>query len=307
MSLTREPPTTTAIPGPTDPAARRRIWALLAVAVVCVAAFGVVAAFLKSHGWTSPFDQGVNLLMRNLRNPWTTQFMWVMSLPGDPPVIAPLTVVASLVLAIWGWRSGAVLLALTMVSEAAVQSLESSAFARPRPPAEFALIQRPTTLSFPSGHAWASLLLASVLGLVLWRTLPKHRSVRVVIVCAVVVVAMLVGVSRVYLGVHWPSDVAGGWMMAVVSLVVARAIYLWVVKRFCIKERGSTLGPGWFRIAVTALGVVLAVGLLVYDAGLNPLLPRGSQGQGPRAHAATDVTRSPDRPTSARERQATCA
>jgi PAP2 superfamily len=122
---------------------------------------------------------------------------------------------------------------------------------------------------------------------------------------AVAVVAVFVGVSRVYLGVHWPSDVAGGWIMAVVSL--ARAIYLWVVKRFGINERGSALGAGWFRIAVTALGVVLAVGLLVYDAGLNPLVPRASQGQEPRAHAATDVTRSPDRPTSARERQATCA
>jgi undecaprenyl-diphosphatase len=289
-SRTPEQPTPAAVPGPVDPRERRRrIALLLGVAAVCLAAFAGLATVLMTHGWTSSFDQSVIGFVRSIRAPWLTRLMWAASLPGDPPVIAPLTLIATLLLVAWGWRPGAVLLLVTMLAEAVVQSAVSGAFARHRPPASFALIQVPTTLSFPSGHAWASLLLASVVGLVLWRTLPPHWSVRVAIISMVTVVAMLVGASRVYLGVHWPTDVAGGWLMAVVSLVVAGAIYLWVVKRFKIKERGKSLDPMWLRVLLTVLGLLLVLGLLVYDASLNPMTPHALQGQNPRIQSAVVV------------------
>jgi hypothetical protein len=199
--------------------------------------------------------------------------MWVVSLPGDPPVIAPITVVAALLLAMWGLRAGAVLLLATMAGEAVVQHFVEVAFARARPPASFALIQLPAAFAFPSGHAWASLLLASVLGLVLWRSLPRNWTIRVAIVSGVVLVALLVGSSRVYLGVHWGTDVLGGWIMAVLSFVAVSALYLWVVKRFHIKELDPPLGRLWLRVTATGIGLVLAVGLLAYDARLDPLAP----------------------------------
>lgn len=293
-SHTPELPTPAAVPGPVDPRERRRrIALLLGVAVVCSAAFAALAATLIAHGWTSSFDQTVIVFVRNIRAPWLTVLMWAASLPGDPPVIAPLTLIATLILIAWGWRAGAVLLLLTMVGEAVVQTAVSVAFARHRPPVSFALIRVPTTLSFPSGHAWASLLLASVMGLVLWRTLPPHWSVRVAIVSVVTAVAMLVGASRVYLGVHWPTDVVGGWLMAVVSLVVAGAIYLWVVKRFKIKERARPLDPVWLRVLLTVLGALLVAGLLVYDGSLNPMTPGALHGQIDRIQSARIVCSAP--------------
>ena len=287
-SQTPERPTPAAVPGPVDPRERRRrIAVLLGVAVVCSVAFAALAATLIAHGWASSFDQSVIGFVRNIRAPWLTVLMWAASLPGDPPVIAPLTLIATLVLFAWGWRPGAVLLLLTMVGEAVAQTAVSVAFARHRPPIAFALIQLPTTLSFPSGHAWASLLLASVMGLVLWRTLPRHWSVRLAIVSMVTALAALVGASRVYLGVHWPTDVVGGWLMAVVSLVVAGAIYLWVVKRCKIKELGRPVDPLWLRVLLTVIGAVLIAGLLVYDASLNPMTPGALHGQNPRIQSAS--------------------
>jgi membrane-associated phospholipid phosphatase len=186
-----------------------------------------------------------------------------------------------------------VLLVATMSGEAVVQHYVSVAFGRSRPPVSFALIQQPATLAFPSGHAWASLLLTAVLGLVLWRTISKGWAVRGTILVGVVALSLLVGASRVYLGVHWPTDVVGGWILAVFSLVVAGAAYLAIVKRFHISERGDPFFPRWVRVGATTLGVVLVLALLVYDAGLNPLTHRAlkSQVQGPyiaRSFSKTD-------------------
>jgi undecaprenyl-diphosphatase len=251
-----------------------------AVAVALLAAFTVLAWVLKSQGWTSPVDESVSFLVRPWRNAWLTRFMWVASLPGDRPVIAPFTVMTAVILAIWGLRPGAVLLLVTMTGEALIQSMVATTLARPRPPAEFALIRKPVAFSFPSGHSWASLLFVLILGLVLWRTLPKHWSVRVAILSVASALALLVGASRVYLGVHWPSDVLGGWILALFSFVVASAVYLWVVERFDIHERGAPWGPRWFRVAATAAVLVIAVGLMVYGAMLDPLTRSALQARG---------------------------
>jgi undecaprenyl-diphosphatase len=274
MANERHPPRS-APPGPVNPRARRRRIALyIAIAVACLIAFWALAAFLVANNWLAPFDQSVNAFVRSIRAPWLNTAMWLASLPGDPPVIAPMTIIVALILAMWGWRSGAVLLVAAMAGEAVVQRFVSISFARIRPPLKFALIKPPVTLSFPSGHAWATLLLTALLGLILWRTISRRWPVRSMILAAVVALTLIVGASRVYLGVHWPTDVVGGWILAVFSLVLAGALYLWLVKRFEIKELMPPLGTLSMRVALTALGVALVLALLVYDASLNPLLGR---------------------------------
>ena len=81
--------------------------------------------------------------------------------------------------------------------------------------------------SFPSGHAtsnlifWAALLILASRVLILRGKPSAATWVRVI--CAVI--ALLIGVSRVYLGVHYPSDVFGGWLLAALLLIVCFALY----------------------------------------------------------------------------------
>ena len=127
--------------------------------------------------------------------------------------------VTALLLA-WGRRSQAGLLAATLLAGLLAQVVLKALLSRPRPPAAFALIKLPASASFPSGHALMSLLFAGVIVFVLWRALPGVRE-RMATVSVAALIVLAVGLSRVYLGAHWPSDVIASWSLGMAILVLA--------------------------------------------------------------------------------------
>jgi undecaprenyl-diphosphatase len=86
------------------------------------------------------------------------------------------------------------------------------AFARPRPPMADWVAASPSGHSYPSGHAFTSAAAAGLLGWALMRGV--RRSVALPLTVALGVAAVAVGLTRIYLGVHWPLDVLGGWCLA---------------------------------------------------------------------------------------------
>jgi undecaprenyl-diphosphatase len=80
-----------------------------------------------------------------------------------------------------------------------------------------------TNASFPSGHAMMAAVVYLTLGVLLARTQPK-RAVRIYLIALSVFITILVGISRVYLGVHWPTDVLAGW-----TLGAAWALLFWLI------------------------------------------------------------------------------
>jgi undecaprenyl-diphosphatase len=117
---------------------------------------------------------------------------------------------ASAVIALWLWyagraRAGSVLLAVTLTGRLLGEA-QKYWIARARPAMEPHLVVVKTS-SFPSGHATSSMIFYVALALLLMGA-GRRRGASV---AAAIMLSLLIGTSRVMLGVHWPSDVVGGW------------------------------------------------------------------------------------------------
>lgn len=223
------------------------------------------------------YDAAVTGLMVAFRTPNLTRFMWAFTVAGDAISIAVLTAMVTLVLLAWGKRAYALLVPAAMVSAFALETALKGVFGRPRPPQALALIHTPGSFSFPSGHAFESLVffgLVAFIGVLSTRT----GWARALVVVLAGFAALPVGLSRIYLGVHWMTDVLASWALALAWLSA------WI-GAFLIWERyGKRLSDGpvlfssagkkglLWRRAVTVLAFALVLAVMMATAQTDPLL-----------------------------------
>jgi len=143
------------------------------------------------------------------------QFFAVISDIGSPTAMTVLAIIGGLALLIRRRPRTFVAWTAAFAGGFAIENILKRAVHRARPPYGTAFLNG-HSFSFPSGHATGSLIGYTMLAYVLimhWRT---SRSLRTVIIAVATLIVVLVGISRVYLGVHYPSDVLGGWVTAAV-------------------------------------------------------------------------------------------
>lgn len=193
--------------------------ASLAVAVLSLFLFAWIAESV-SHHQTQKFDLSVRNAIHRYASPSMTRTMTAITfLGGDGLVIGALFATTAFLMV--RRRRAALWLVITLAGATVLDLTLKFAFHRPRPTPFFGPL--PHTYSFPSGHALFSFCFYGVLaGLVAGRV----RSVwlRIVIWFAAAMLVLAIGLSRIYLGVHHPSDVIAGYLTA--TLWVATTIFL---------------------------------------------------------------------------------
>jgi membrane-associated phospholipid phosphatase len=186
------------------------------VAVLLLLAFGVLLTIVAAHRRPFTLDSWVLQLLERHRSGPVDAFAETVSTVLSPIGVQLLVAVTVLAVAVGRHSLRPVLLGALCIGGAQfLSSATKSLVDRPRPPMT-AWVPHVTArgMAFPSGHATAA-----ATGFTLIAALLSHRISSAAGRGSVVVVAaamiLLVGWSRVYLGVHWPTDVAGGWLLGV--------------------------------------------------------------------------------------------
>lgn len=156
-----------------------------------------------------PFDAPMLTWLHGLATPALNHFFVLISLAGYRRGVVPLDAgILILLVVLRRFRDG-LFFGIAVIGSAVLNIVAKNHYARLRP--DLWLSIRPeTTYSFPSGHAMGSMTLAMAVIILCWPTRARWPALMLS-----VIFVLLVGVSRVYLGVHFPSDILAGWTAAI--------------------------------------------------------------------------------------------
>ncbi|MFD0679271.1 MULTISPECIES: phosphatase PAP2 family protein [unclassified Paenibacillus] len=195
------------------------------ISFICVSGFGVIAMLI--HETTiDHFDQSIIHFVQNLESPLMTMIMNGFSFIGSSKVIAILIpIIAVYLYKVLGHRRELVLFIGVNIGSGFLNLGLKTLFRRARPTIH--QIVQETGFSFPSGHSMAAFTLYGVTAFLLWRH-TSHAINRMILIAISIGMIIAIGGSRIYLGVHYPSDVLGGYLASGFWLAVA----IWLFQRF---------------------------------------------------------------------------
>ena len=220
---------------------------LAVLAAICAVAGGIWAfvaiAEEVGEGETEAFDRAVLVALRNpadLADPLGP--LWFEEAVRDVTALGGTIVLAFMTLAVTGFlllvrnRGAALLVFASVTGGTLIGYLLKGMFERPRPDlvAHGAAVY---TASFPSNHAMLSAVTYLTLGALLARLELRWR-VKAYFLALSAILTLAVGVSRIYLGVHWPTDVLAGWCVGAAWAMAVWAVALWLQRRGRVE--GST-------------------------------------------------------------------
>jgi undecaprenyl-diphosphatase len=198
----------------------------IAVAVALLSVFAWIADEV-AHSATLRFDYSVRNYVHQFASPTVTACMQALSIIGGQ-VLTALTMIVPLVLWWRGKRRAALWLIVTTLGALVLDVALKFAFHRQRPTPFFGGL--PTTYSFPSGHSLFSFCFFGTLaGLMAART--SSRPLKVIIYVSAALLVFSIGLSRIYLGVHYPTDVAAGFLAAGIWVTTVVILDRWRIRR----------------------------------------------------------------------------
>lgn len=190
-----------------------------AIALLCL----VWLAAKVTVGETMLFDEKLRAAIHSWANPGLTRWFRLVTLLGTQAAVIGVVVCAALVLFLRGRKDRAWLILIVMAGAELLEFILKAQFQRQRPIPFFGTVL-PESYSFPSGHALLSTCCYGTLAALAATQLQGPLRWPVLIATAALVLS--IGISRVYLGVHYPSDVIAGYLVATVWLAVVAIFYI---------------------------------------------------------------------------------
>jgi membrane-associated phospholipid phosphatase len=228
-------------------------WVALFAAFVtmALATVGLLAVShdVVDHGGLAQHDPAHLNFFTHLRSGWSVELSRIVTQFGSVGVLVVLAISAGGLL--W-WRGARLSVALAPVlvlgSSASLVALLKPLIHRARPPLPLRLVTE-NEPSFPSGHSTDSAALFLTVGLLVAVVILRRPIARVLAVGISGLAAMFIGLSRLVLGVHWPTDVLAGWCLgALVCLLVTTAILALPTPTPRPPEGRRRLANAWWRL-----------------------------------------------------------
>jgi membrane-associated phospholipid phosphatase len=196
-----------------DLGTQRLIGATLAAGLVAAGVALLLFTWLGREvlqGATEPLDIRLREALHSFASPHLTRIMVGASVLGAPSRLAPLGLVVAGLFLVRGWSRGALLVVVTLAGASLLDLLLKQLYGRIRPEAFFDYYPSPASFSFPSGHTLFATCFFGGLAVLLAARV-RSSVLRVVVWAGALATIALIGISRIYLGVHYPSDVVGGF------------------------------------------------------------------------------------------------
>jgi undecaprenyl-diphosphatase len=175
-----------------------------------------------TRGKTTPLDANVRHSIHSISSPRVTQLFSAITVLGSQAVVIGLSACCAILMFLKRRRDRALMVVAAMAGAEMLLSILKNHFHRQRPEPFFSA-RLPPSYSFPSGHALLSFCCYGLLA-VLGGAYLRGRIRWLIRICAAALI-LAIGVSRIYLGVHYPTDVLAGYLVAIAWMAVVAAIY----------------------------------------------------------------------------------
>jgi undecaprenyl-diphosphatase len=205
----------------------RQLGILAIIMIICAGLLYWELGFGLLNNGGFVWDEPILLALYSLRQPWLDAFFLFVSRSGDLVIVIPV-----LAMFVYLWRRSeritAAIYVVSVIAFPLIGSAIKNQFARPRqefiPP-----LTVEHTYSFPSGHALTAVAVYGLAAVLLWQR--GHR----ILAALSGIWVFMIGLSRVYLGAHYPSDVlasfAAGTIMLIIVLIIDKRLNAWNDKR----------------------------------------------------------------------------
>jgi undecaprenyl-diphosphatase len=214
---------------------------------------GLILAFLQIademvEGEMEAFDRFILLLFRDPADPDTVVGpAWMHEMVRDITALGSFSLLGLIVLGVCAYlylarmRSAALFVLVSVLGGTLLSTVLKMGYNRPRP--DLATMSEQFTASFPSGHAMLSAVTFLTLGALLARFAPTRR-LQILSIGGALLLTLLVGLSRLYMGVHYPSDILAGWCLGSAWALLCSSVAIMLQRRGSVDQPTGQDGEG---------------------------------------------------------------